>query len=173
MKTYICQICGDAYIGTEKPHDCPFCGATQNFIKLGSEAHPIINQKEEIGELSRKNLLETLYLERTANAMYTCMANKAERYEIKAMYKRLAKVELEHAVIVTKLLGSKERPKVSEETCSDDLVENFQKTIDLEATATSLYTKFAKEATEKNVKIFFTALAQVEKGHIELIKSYL
>jgi len=172
MKTYICQICGDAYIGTEKPHDCPFCGATENFIKLGSEAHPIVNQKEEIGELSKKNLLETLELERTANALYLCMANKAEKYEIKAMYKRLAKVELEHAIIVTKLLAIA-RPMVKEEPCSDDLVKNFQKTIELEDAATNLYAKFAKEATERNVKIFFTALAQVERGHIELIKSYL
>lgn len=172
MKTYICQICGDAYIGTEKPHDCPFCGATQNFIKLGSEASPIVNQKEAVGELSRKNLLETLELERTANALYLCMANKADKYEIKAMYKRLAKVELEHAIIVTKLLDI-ERPVTKEESCSDDLAENFQKTIDLEDTATNLYVKFAKEAAEKNVKIFFTALAQVERGHIELIKNYL
>lgn len=172
MKTYICQICGDAYIGTEKPHDCPFCGATQNFIKLGSEASPIVNQKEAVGELSRKNLLETLELERTANALYLCMANKADKYEIKAMYKRLAKVELEHAIIVTKLLDI-ERPVTKEESCSDDLAENFQKTIALEDTATNLYVKFAKEAAEKNVKIFFTALAQVERGHIELIKNYL
>ena len=172
MKTFICQICGDAYIGTEKPHDCPFCGATQNFIKLGSEANPIVNQKEAVGELSRKNLLETLYLEKTANALYLCMASKAEKYEIKAMYKRLAKVELEHAIIVTKLLDI-ERPATQEESCSDDLAENFQKTINLEDTATNLYVKFAKEATERNVKIFFTALAQVERGHIDLIKSYL
>jgi len=172
MKTYICNICGDAYIGTEKPHDCPFCGATQNFIKLGNEADPIVNHQQEIGEISRKNLLETLELERTAHALYFCMANKAEKYEIKAMYKRLAKVELEHAIIVTKLLDIA-RPVVKEELCSDDLVENFKKTIELEDSATNLYVRFAKEATEQNVKIFFTVLAQVERGHIELIKNYL
>ena len=172
MKVFICQICGDAYIGTEKPHDCPFCGATEHFLKPGNEAHPIVNQKESIGEISRKNLLETLELERTANALYLCMANKADKYEIKAMYKRLAKVELEHAIIVTKLLDIA-RPETKEEPCSDDMVENFKKTIELEDTATNLYTRFAKEATERNVKIFFTALAQVERGHIELIKNYL
>lgn len=172
MKTYICQICGEAYIGTEKPHDCPFCGATINFMKLGSEATLIINQKEEIGELSRKNLLETLSLERTATALYDCMADKAEKYEIKAMYKRLAKVEQQHAVVVTQLLEM-EAPEIGSERCSDELAENFQKTIELEDTATNLYSKFAKEAAEKNIKIFFTALSQVERGHIELIKNYL
>jgi len=172
MITFVCQICGEAYIGKERPHDCPYCGATEHFIKLGNEAHPITNQKEEIGDVSRKNLLETLELERTANALYLCMANKSDKYEIKAMYKALAKVEMEHAVIVTKLLDIA-RLEIKEELCSDDMVENFKKTIELEETATNLYVRFAKEATEKNVKIFFTALAQVERGHIELIKSYL
>lgn len=172
MKTYICQICGDAYIGTDKPSDCPFCGARGNFIKPGSEANPIVNQKEVVGELSRKNLLETLELEKTANALYLCMAEKADTYEVKAMYKRLAKVELEHAIIVTKLLDIA-RPEAKEEPCSDDMAENFTKTINLEDTATKLYARFAQEATEKNVKIFFTALTQVEAGHIELIKGYL
>jgi rubrerythrin len=100
------------------------------------------------------------------------MSGKAEKFEIKTMYKRLAKVENEHASVVTKLLGMA-APIIGEEPCSEDMVENFQKTIELEDTATNLYTRFAKEATEKNVKIFFTALAQVERGHIDLIKSYL
>jgi rubrerythrin len=172
MKTFICQICGDAYIGTEKPHDCPFCGATINFMKLGNEATPIITQKEEIGEVSRKNLMETLSLERKATALYNCMSDKAEKYEIRAMYKRLAKVEQQHAMVVTQLLGMA-TPEIDSENCSDDLAENFRKTIELEDTATNLYVRFAKEATEKNVRIFFTALSQVERGHIELIKNYI
>lgn len=172
MKTYICQICGDVYIGHERPSDCPFCGAPSNFIKEGKEADPIVNQKIEISELSGRNLEETLVLELKANSIYLCMAGRAHSYELKAMYKRLAKVELEHAVIVTKLMGIA-LPKIEEQTCSEDEVENFQKTIELEEHATDLYAKFAKEAAETNIKIFFTALAQVERDHIELIRNYL
>lgn len=172
MKTYICQICGDAYVGHEKPSDCPFCGAPSHFIKEGKEANPIVNQKTEISELSGRNLEETLALELKANAIYLCMAGKADTYEIKAMYKRLAKVELEHAVIVTKLMGIA-LPKIDEQTCSEDEVENFKATIKLEEHATELYKKFAKEATETNIRILFTALTQVEADHIALIKNYL
>lgn len=172
MKTYICQICGDAYIGHEKPSDCPFCGASSNFMKVGKESNPIVNQKIEISELSGRNLEETLALELKANSIYLCMAGKADTYEIKAMYKRLAKVELEHAVIVTKLMGIA-MPKIEGQACSEDEVENFQKTIALEEHATDLYKKFAKEAAEANIRIFFTALTQVEQDHIELIKNYL
>ncbi|PIP28115.1 MAG: ferritin [Candidatus Moranbacteria bacterium CG23_combo_of_CG06-09_8_20_14_all_35_22] len=172
MKLYICEICGDAYIGGEKPTDCPFCGARNNFIKLADEAKPIVNEKIEISEISKKNLLETLALETRANAMYLCMAGKASEYKIKAMYKRLAKVELEHAVIVTKLLGIA-MPEIKSETCADENSENFQKTIELEDHAVELYKKFTSEATEPNIRKFFGALMQVEAGHIELIKNYL
>ncbi len=172
MKIFICEICGDAYIGSEKPADCPFCGAKGNFIKLGSEANPIINQENEISELSKKNLEETLQLEIKANAIYLCMAGKAKSYEIKAMYKRLAKIEFEHANIACKLLKIK-MPEIISQECSDDEVENFKKTIELEDHAVELYKKFAAETDEKNIKIFFTALAQAEEGHKELIKKYL
>lgn len=159
-------------MGKERPKNCPFCGARENFIKTGKEANPIITQEIEIGETSKKNLLTTLDLEIHANKIYLCMAEKAGSYEIKAMYKRLAKVELEHASIVTKLLKM-EMPQIADEQCSDESVENFKKTIALEENASGLYVKFAKEATEQNIKIFFTALNQAEEDHITLIKNYL
>jgi rubrerythrin len=170
MKLYICEICGDAYIGKEKPTDCPFCGAANNFIKSGSEAKPIVSEKIEISEISKNNLMETLALETRANAIYLCMAGKSSEYKIKAMYKRLAKVELEHAVIATKLLGI-EMPEIKPENCSEELAENFQKTIELEDHASELYKKFTVEAQEENIRKFFAALLQVERGHIELIKN--
>ena len=170
MKLYICEICGDAYVGEEKPHDCPFCGAKNNFIKSGDEAKPIVNEKIEISELSKKNLMETLALETRANAIYLCMAGKTQEYKIKAMYKRLAKIELEHAVIVTKLLGIP-MSEIKEETCADSDAENFNKTVELEDHAVELYKKFIEESTEDNIRKFFVALAQVEAGHIDLIKN--
>jgi rubrerythrin len=172
MNLYICEICGDAYIGTEKPSDCPFCGAKGNFIKPVSEAEPIVNVKDEISEESKKNLMETLALETKATAIYACMAGKSKEYGIMKMYKRLSKVELEHAIIVTKLLGIP-MPEIVPETCSDGDFENFKKTIELEDHATMLYKKFAGISAEDHIRKFFGALMQVEAGHIELIKKYL
>ncbi len=170
MKVFICEICGDAYIGTEKPADCPFCGVKNNFIKPGEEARSIVNEKIEISDTSKKNLLETLALEIRANAIYLCMAGKAEEYRIRAMYKRLAKIEMEHANIVTKLLGIP-MPEIKNETCADDTAENFQRTIELEDHASELYRKFIGESKEENIRKFFGALMQVERGHIELIRN--
>ncbi len=177
MKTYICEICGDAYVGDEKPKNCPFCGAREAFIKEGKDAKPIVNNVKTQGfafltDVSRKNLEETLVLETRANAIYLCMADKAETYEIKAMYKRLAKVELEHATIATKFLGI-QMSEIKPETCNEDDVENFKRTVELEENATRLYSQFAREATEREIRILFTALTQAEEDHIELIKNYL
>ncbi len=172
MKTFVCEICGDAYLGTEAPSKCPFCGADHYYIKPGSEAKPFFKREGEIGEASKKNLMETLDLEMKANAIYLCMAGKASSYEIEKMYKRLAKVELEHATIATKFLKIA-MPEGLTEQCSDKDLENFKKTIELEEHATGLYSKFAKEADEQKIKIFFTALAKVEAEHIELIKNYI
>lgn len=172
MKTFICEICGDAYVGVEKPKNCPFCGARENYIKPGAEANPIVNREIDLSEQAVKNLKATYDLEVRASATYACMAGKAKTYEIKAMYKRLAKVELEHAVIVTKLLKI-DRPAVGTEVCGDEDLENFKKTIELEENAANLYEKFTREAEEKNIKILFTALSQAEADHIELMKNYL
>jgi rubrerythrin len=172
MNLYICEICGDAYIGIEKPSDCPFCGAKNNFIKLADEVEPITNVKSEISEKSKKNLLETLELETKASAIYTCMAGKAKEYKIIKMYKRLAKIELEHAIIVTKLLGIT-LPETEGQPCSEDDAENFQKTVELEDHAVELYRKFTGESTEAHIRKFFGALMQVEQGHIDLIKNLL
>jgi len=172
MKLYICEICGDAYIGTEKPNDCPFCGAKGNFIKMADEAKPIVNEKIAISEISRKNLMETLALETSANAIYMCMAGKAKEYKINKMYKRLAKIELEHAIIVTKLLDI-ELPAIKEEVCADEKQEDFIETIKLEDHAVNLYKQFAGAATEDHIRKFFGALVQVEAGHSELINGLL
>ena len=172
MKTFICEICGDAYLGEEKPKNCPFCGARDAFIKEGKDAKPVVNVKENLSDVSKKNLEETLQLEMRANAIYTCMTGKAINYEINKVYKRLATVELEHANICVKLLGI-EMPPVGSELCSDDDLENFQETIKLEDHASSLYSEFAKTSTEQHLKILFTALNQAELDHIELIKNYL
>lgn len=171
MKTYICEICGDAYIGDDKPSQCPFCGADRGFIKDGAEAKPVVNETIDVNEKDRENLIKTYELEIHANATYLCMASKTKSYEIKAMYKRLGKVELEHSVIVTKILKTNNLANVSV-TCADDDKENFEATISLEDNASKLYTQFAQESENANLKKFWGALSIVEKEHIDLINNY-
>ena len=48
---------------------------------------------------------------------------------------------------------------------------NYKRTIELEDHAGKLYTQFARQAQEERIRIFFTALAQAEAGHEELIRN--
>jgi rubrerythrin len=172
MKTYICEVCGDAYLGDAKPKNCPFCGTDEVYIKDGNEADPIVNGEYKIDEITKKNLETTLALELNATALYICMAGKAKTYEIKAMYKRLSKVEKEHASIARKILKL-DSMEVPERNCDEEMEENFKKTIVSEKNAVSLYDKFSDEASEPRIKILFKAIANVEREHINLIDNYL
>jgi len=62
------------------------------------------------------------------------------------------------------------KPELKDEECSDQDLENFKQTEELETNAVNLYRQFAKEAEEQPLKILFTALAKAEEGHIELMK---
>ncbi len=172
MKTYICEVCGDAYLGDEKPKNCPFCGADEKYIKKGNEAKPVFKEEVNLDDLTRKNLEATLALELNATALYLCMMKKSKDDEVKAMYKRLAKVEKEHASIAKKFLKV-DNVKVPERECDDKDLKNFAKTISLEKNASNLYERFAEESNDENIKKFFIALAKVEKEHIDLIENYL
>lgn len=158
-------------MGEAKPKNCPFCGAREAFMREGGVL-PVTKEKIELSEASKKNVEEFLALELKAKEIYLCMAGKAKSYEIEAMYKRLSKVELEHANIACKILKI-EMAQASPEGCSDEDIENFKKTIELEAHAAGLYHKFAVQAPEQPIKMMFTALAQAEEDHIKLIKNYL
>jgi hypothetical protein len=43
-------------------------------------------------------------------------------------------------------------PEINPESCSEEEVENFQKTLELEDHASSLYAQFAKEAEERHIR---------------------
>ncbi|MEI7498766.1 MAG: ferritin-like domain-containing protein [Candidatus Falkowbacteria bacterium] len=172
MKIFICEICGEAYLGTEAPSHCPFCGAHQNFLKLDSVASPLTSKAVELSELSQQNLQTALTLEKTATALYICMAHKSDKPGVTAMYHALAKIEHEHANAMARLLDEP-KPVIDSAACADDDEANFKKTLALEDNAVQLYQRFAKEATEREVKIFFAGLWQIEADHAALITNLL
>jgi rubrerythrin len=172
MQVYICEICGRAYLGKEQPSDCPFCGVAKGFLKEAAQARLIVNEKIEFSDISRKNLEITLNLEKTAIAIYNCMAQKFNDFQWKAFYRQLAKVENEHKKIAAFFLNSS-KIEIQKENCADNKLENLKRTIALENKAAQLYLKFAQESKERPLKIFFAALAQVEKNHIILAENYL
>lgn len=173
LKVWRCKICGDGYLGQDKPTECPFCGADTKYIALGKEYD--IPDTVTLSDISKENLEKALKLEMGAVAVYKCAKKKAEEnnnLEIFALFKAIVKVEKEHASRICKFLGVP-MPSGEEIKCADDNEGNLKETEIREDNAVKEYKKAAEEAVEPVIKQFFEALVEIEQGHLDLAKELM
>lgn len=169
LNVYRCWICGETYLGEEAPSDCPYCGADRIYLKPGEEyEYPDV----ELSTKSKENLEAALELEVANATFYFCAARKAKDIKTQGMFKRLAKVEAEHAEAICTYLGIDE-PAIDKKSdgCEDDLLNNLEDAQKRETRAINHYQKFSEEAVEPRVKEFFEALVEIETDHLELHQS--
>ena len=167
MKVFKCKICGDPYIGYEKPSNCPFCGAHYKHIVLAENyKEPKI---ENLSALSRQNLEKALEIEISNSKFYLCATNKAETEFWRSAFKALYKVEAEHASTIEKALKMGKPPiELEIECCYNTEHENINESHHRETRAIEFYSRAAKEAEEPRVKEIFTSFVEIEKDHLEL-----
>lgn len=165
MKIITCKICGEVYIGKEKPPTCPFCGVTQGFLTEAKDW--VSNYDIELSEISRKNLEAALELELSNTAFYECAKNTLSNQEVALMFKGLMKVEREHASVFRKILKPASDPVVNE-TCEDDALKCLEASAVREERATNFYKKAMEEAVEPRLKEIFGAIMATEKDHLKL-----
>lgn len=167
-----CLICEEVYLGADKPSHCPFCGAHAEYMISESEwkdpARPALSEK------SKANLEQTLGFEISNASFYQCAANKAKAAGDSwhySMWKRLSRIESEHASIACKLLGIAAPPLNNDPAlCSTDYVTNIQEAMKRETNAFTHYAQFRDEAVEPRVKQVFSALVVIETDHLNLEK---
>ena len=166
MKVFKCKICQEGYLGDEAPTHCPFCGAHQPYM---IEAKDFGIPEYTLTDVSRRNLEEALKLEVSNAEFYFCAAARADNMVDATMFKRLGKIESEHASTIVKELKTAS-PEISREmdVCSDANVNNLKESHEREDSAIKHYTKFLGEATEKRIREIFTAVIQIEKDHLSL-----
>jgi rubrerythrin len=169
VKVFRCRICGDPYIGTEAPTQCPFCGAPRKYLIRAEHWNP--NEfNVTLSETSRKNLEASLKLELDNTAFYDCAKNAAgkigDEYGV-AKFKALMKVEREHASAISKFL-KKPVPELVAQKCNVDTKANSKEGFDREERAIKAYSKFRDEAVEPRMKEFFGALVEIETDHLDL-----
>ena len=174
VKVFRCRICGDPYIGTEVPTQCPFCGASQRFFIEAGDWNPD-EFNVNLSELSRKNLEAALQLELDNAAFYDCAKNAAEKaddYYSFSKFKALMKVEREHASAISKFLKIS-RPELEKQVCSTTASSNTQEGWEREDRAIKAYAKFRDEAPEPRLNEFFGELVEIETDHLDLHAEYL
>jgi rubrerythrin len=174
IKVFRCRICGDPYIGSEVPKQCPFCGATQRFFVEAQDWNPD-EFNVTLSEISKKNLEAALQLELDNAAFYDCAKNAADKagdhYSL-AKFKALMKVEREHASAISKFLKIS-RPELEKQACNANAKANTREGFEREDRAIKAYAKFRDEATEPRLKEFFDALVEIETDHLDLHAEYL
>jgi rubrerythrin len=168
MKLYRCQICGDPYLGSASPTNCPFCGAPQKYIVL-AEDYQDRNDIPDLSSRSRENLEKALELEVKNSGFYLCAAACSSDPVAQAMFKALAKIEAEHAATIVKMLKiPKPEIKPDPQACQKDPKANFAAAHEREQRAVAFYRQGAAEATEDRVRQVFNALVEIESDHIQI-----
>jgi len=174
VKFYRCLICGDPYMGTEKPSNCPFCGASESYLVPAADWVDENEALGEISEISRSNLQRALQLEVNNAPFYRDAMARTRNIELQCIFKNLAKIEAEHAATIKKILKVElPEPEAGEEVATDDDHENIVAAHEREITAAAFYGQAADEAVEERIRRVFTALVSIETDHIDLEQTLL
>jgi len=169
MKVYRCRVCGDVYIGTEKPKTCPFCGAHGNYFVLAQDW--TLLKAENLSDITKENLKKALNLEIDNTNFYNAVSKRSKDVYVSSMFKGLAKVEREHASAICKHLNiAKPDSDIGSDKAVDSDKENIAEANRREKRAVKFYGEAMKQAPEKEIKGFFNALMQIESDHITLTK---
>lgn len=174
MKMFRCLICGDPYMGSGKPSNCPFCGAPEEYLVAGREW---VDENLGLGELtpvSRDNLTKALQLEVNNSAFYRDAMNRTANIELQGIFKYLSKVEAEHAATIKKMLkGELPPPEPGKEMATDDDRKNLEYAMEREMSAKQFYMDSGQVAVEPRVKRVFEAISRIESDHVGIEKELL
>jgi rubrerythrin len=169
MKMYRCRICGETYLGSEAPSQCPFCGAHKEHlidtVDFPTDINDIQPTEVEIADLEASIELET------ANTrFYLAMGTHKENAPLSSAYKRLAKIEAEHCELFCNLANRAEPDDLMTpvEQTTGSWKTDIEESLAREQRASRLYAEFAARATNPRLKEVWEAVSAVEADHIDL-----
>jgi len=171
VKLWRCLICGDPYIGTSPPSNCPFCGAPVEYIVEAKDAE--VNFDVALNATDLKNAEKALEVEVSNAQFYYCAAVKTDDDEGMQLFKALGKVEEEHASVWKKILKLDKVEIPESDECSTLNIDNLKESHARETRAINFYKEAAEESTNTRVKEIFEAFVKVETDHLELSQERL
>ncbi|MHA1804607.1 MAG: ferritin family protein [Promethearchaeota archaeon] len=171
VNVFVCEICGEAYVGEEIPSRCPFCGAYKKYLVLASDYDDTSAWDVELNDKDKANVEKALGLEISNTVFYKCASKKVPELEGQKLFKILSKVENEHASVWKKILKLKsiDLPKYDE--CAEQYQPNLKESHEREERAIKFYKQAAEEAKSERVKQIFEAFVEVETDHLILSES--
>jgi len=168
MRLLRCRICGETFLAAEEPSHCPFCGAHREYFVDTTEYPEDINDVQ-LTEMERDDVLAAIELERANTRFYLAMAKRPDNPKLASAYKRLAKIEAEHASVFCKLAGvSKPADLMEPGDAGADWCADIRESAEREQRARSFYSTVAERATNARIAEVFTAVSAVEADHIDV-----
>ena len=167
MKVYRCRICGEVYIGRERPNTCPFCGAHEKYFVLAKDWKLL--ESKTLSGASKEHLQKALELEIDNTNFYKAVSEKSKDVYVSSMFKGLSKIEREHASTICRHLKiEKPDSNVGSDKALDSDKENIEESNKREKRAVKFYTEAMRQVSEEEIKEFFKALTEIESDHIIL-----
>lgn len=174
MKFFRCQICGEVYMGSGRPSNCPHCGALRKYLVPAAEWSDENLTITGLSDVSRQNLEKALQLEVNNAPFYRDASANAKTVEMQSVFKCLGKIEAEHASLVRKILGCEfPKPEPGREKASGDDTENLRLAHEREVFAAGFYLRASENAPEPRVKKVFKALSEIEGDHIDVEAGFM
>jgi rubrerythrin len=169
MRPLRCQLCGETYLGEQVTDRCPYCGALGR--QLVEAAEWVDYGRLDLSPEDQQETRTALGFEIANTTFYRAAAKKAETVFTAAIFKRLAKHELEHAELLARALGE-ELPDFKEEECPDSDRDKFAEANLRETRAIKHYLYVAARAGSPRLREVFRALAEIETQHLQVSNLY-
>lgn len=170
MGPFRCQLCGETYLGSDKPDRCPYCGA--NPRELLEPTYWVENPPSvDLSSKDREFIEKAQQLELNNAAFYRQCAQQAETVVTQSIFKRLGKQELEHAELLGDLAGMEDLP-LPEVTVPDDDAEKFAEAGRREKRAIKFYLEVASQAHSPRLREVMRALSDIESEHLKVSNVY-
>jgi rubrerythrin len=168
MVAWYCMICGEVTLAAEQPSDCPFCGSNgEEYLVVGMPP-----ERDAVGELApedRQMLRTSLRMEIADREKYLALSRAADNAKGRATWKRLSRIEAEHATVFAELLAEG-APQPGATVPLESLGREIEKAWQGESGAVASYVEFAEATRNWRLKTVWTALARVEAGHRSLME---
>jgi rubrerythrin len=121
----------------------------------------------QISDKDKTFAQKALEVEVSNSTFYFCAAEKSDRLTERVLFRALAEVEKEHAIIWQKVLNL-ERLPAGEETCEIASVHNLKESHRREDMAIGFYREAAENSENSVIKMIFTALIEIETDHLDI-----
>ena len=169
LNIFKCKLCEEVILAEHKSSTCPFCGSHDDYI-IRAQDWSNEDKPQELSKNTRENLEKAYEFELESARFYKCAASHAQNQDMKNLFQSLSKVEMQHVMILSRLLRKPSLSPTVQDICFRLDGENVKDSFDRETKLKEFYRRAYNQAIEPQIKEILFGLIEAEGDHIELLK---